>query len=482
MKQSMASSETIINKIFWLIIALNLMIVDIDCSVDMLFVILSQTNAYHANKANILKQSLIHQTIFLGSSEPSVLLTHEKWPNAVGLWTILPLVTPLFHEYCDKKSSIFFCEDDLDINLSLLLKKLEKEDFQKELFLGRALRDREATIIHHFAFHENPSSFAYPDFAAGFIISCPLLKRISDRLKNSTPSLDFSIDAQHELALYIWNNGKGVALTEATYLCGSSSSADCATQHRQMFTNCGDSLNVSDIFFAVKTCKKFHEERLSVVMKTWGVHAKKIEYFSDVADSSIPTISLGIPNTERGHCSKFIAILKYVYDQFQTMAHYKWLVVVDDDTLLSVSRLKKLLSCHNPQENVALGERYGYGVVKGTGYDYITLGGGMALSESALREFIESDACHCSSDDAPDDMTFGICLKHLNIPITHSSRFHQARPIDYSEEYLSNQLPISFHRHWMINPYQVYREWLTNHEEDDNDDILHDDKFIRSEL
>lgn len=42
----------------------------------------------------------------------------------------------------------------------------------------------------------------------------------------------------------------------------------------------------------------------------------------------------------------------------------------------SVARLKKLLSCYDPLETVVLGERYGYGVVKGVGYDYITLGGG----------------------------------------------------------------------------------------------------------
>lgn len=51
--------------------------------------------------------------------------------------------------------------------------------YLQELFLGRALTDREATIIHHFAFHENLSGFSYPDFAAGFMISTFLLRRWS---------------------------------------------------------------------------------------------------------------------------------------------------------------------------------------------------------------------------------------------------------------------------------------------------------------
>lgn len=39
---------------------------------------------------------------------------------------------------------------------------------------------------------------------------------------------------------------------------------------------------------------------MSVVKATWEKEAEFLEYYSDVADDSIPTISLGIPNTERG--------------------------------------------------------------------------------------------------------------------------------------------------------------------------------------
>ena len=47
----------------------------------------------------------------------------------------------------------------------------------QEYFLGKALRDREATIIHHFANANNPSSFAYPDFGAGIALSRALFMR-----------------------------------------------------------------------------------------------------------------------------------------------------------------------------------------------------------------------------------------------------------------------------------------------------------------
>lgn len=432
--------------------------------VDLVVIILSQPNTFHDGKARQLQQSIYDQAYILNISMPSVVLTHELWPEVTGSWAVLPIIPLITEKFGIKKSAVLFCEDDVSINLTRLLKKLGKVDFTKELFLGRALRDQDATIIHHFAFHENPSAFPYPDVAAGFIISTPLLWQLADRLNKSPASIDFTIDAQHELALYIWDKGSGVSLTDVDYLCGyTAKSTKCATRKTLKAPDCVSAVSDLDVFFAVKTCQKFHKDRVSVLKKTWGKDAERIQFFSDVDDPSVPTVTLGIPNTERGHCAKFLAILKYIHRQLD-QTDYKWIVIVDDDTLLSVSRLKKLLSCYNPSELVVLGERYGYGIVRGVGYDYVTLGGGMALSHVVLRQLIDSDTCHCASDDAPDDMMFGLCVKHLGIPITHSPLFHQARPVDYADNYLSNQDPVSFHRHWMVDPVQVYRRWLTDDE------------------
>ncbi|CAG09004.1 unnamed protein product [Tetraodon nigroviridis] len=132
----------------------------------------------------------------------------------------------------------------------------------------------------------------------------------------------------------------------------------------------GEPVKQEHLFVAVKTCKKFHGERVPVIKKTWEKDALFLEYYSDHADPSIPTIDIGVPNTERGHCGKTFAILQ----QFLSGSAPKtqWLVVVDDDTLI---RLRALLSCYDPSEPVCLGERYGYGLSQG-GYSYITGGGG----------------------------------------------------------------------------------------------------------
>lgn len=42
-------------------------------------------------------------------------------------------------------------------------------------------------------------------------------------------------------------------------------------------------LDVTEIYFAVKTCHKYHLNRVPFVQKTWGKEAKYIKFFSDIA-------------------------------------------------------------------------------------------------------------------------------------------------------------------------------------------------------
>nr|CAD7581711.1 unnamed protein product [Timema californicum] len=87
----------------------------------------------------------------------------------------------------------------------------------QEVWLGHALWDREATIIHHFASLQH---FKYPHLASGVVFSAALLQRLSSRLEDEPhPNTDFSIDPSHELSLYVWDQGRGTALTHSDLLC-----------------------------------------------------------------------------------------------------------------------------------------------------------------------------------------------------------------------------------------------------------------------
>ncbi|XP_044297489.1 beta-1,3-glucosyltransferase isoform X1 [Varanus komodoensis] len=444
---------------------------------EIVFVIQSQRNSFHLKKAEDLKQSILRQAADLGKEMPTVLFIHQM-DRHEGAWTILPLMQEFSLAYSRNSSWIFFCEEDTRIHIVKLLKALRRYDKSKEFFLGKALHDDESTIIHHYAFAENPTVFEFPDFAAGWALSIPLVKKLAKRLKNEPLKSDFTIDLKHEIALYIWEKGSGPHLTTVTEFCTSDlyapNTAHCATTFVNSLPLCGEPVKKTDIFVAVKTCRKFHGDRIPIVKQTWEGEATLIEYFSDYAESSIPTIDLGVPNTDRGHCGKTFAILERFLNH--SPATTPWLVIVDDDTLISISRLQTLLSCYEPNEPVILGERYGYGLGSG-GYSYITGGGGMVFSREAVQRLLASK-CRCYSNDAPDDMVIGMCFSGLGIPVTHSPLFHQARPMDYPKDYLSHQVPISFHKHWNVDPVKIYFSWLAPKEKD----LQNGSKHTREEL
>uniref|UniRef100_A0ABI7YFY1 Beta 3-glucosyltransferase n=1 Tax=Felis catus TaxID=9685 RepID=A0ABI7YFY1_FELCA len=393
---------------------------DVDLK-GIVFVIQSQSNSFHAKRAEQLKQSILKQAANLTQELPRVLLLHQM-SKQEGAWTILPLLPHFSVTYSRNSSWIFFCEEETRIQIPELLETLRRYDPSKEWFLGKALHDEESTIIHHYAFSENPTVFKYPDFAAGWALSIPLVNKLTKRLRSESLKSDFTIDLKHEIALYIWDKGDGRPLTSVPEFCTDAVNASCATTFHSFLPLCGHPVKKEDIFFAVKTCKKFHGDRIPIVKQTWAGQASLIEYYSDHAESSIPTVDLGIPNTDRGHCGKTFAIL----ERFLNHSHDKiaWLVIVDDDTLIR-----------------------------------------MVFSREAIRRLLASK-CRCYSNDAPDDMVLGMCFSGLGIPVTHSPLFHQARPVDYPRDYLSHQIPISFHKHWNIDPVKVYFTWLAPGEED----------------
>uniref|UniRef100_A0A3P9JPF9 Beta 3-glucosyltransferase b n=1 Tax=Oryzias latipes TaxID=8090 RepID=A0A3P9JPF9_ORYLA len=421
---------------------------------DVVIVIQSQRNSYHAAHCHQKKMEILQKAAELGQGIPVVLLLHELSENE-GDWSILPALPGLFAAHGRSASWFFFMAEETAVILSALLVVLSRYPVQEEWFLGKRLHDNKASIIHHYAFSEDPASFGYPDPAAGWAVSVPLCQRLSERVRHENLKSDFTIDLPHEIALYIWEGGNGPELTAVPEFC-TQPSDNCATTFTTYLPDCGPPVSKSKVFVAVKTCEKFQSERVPVVKATWEKSAGLLEYYSDVIDASIPTVSLGVPNTDRGHCGKTFAIVRRFWSQAATKAD--WLLIVDDDTLISLPRLRRLLRCYDPEEAVSLGERYGFGLMQG-GYSYTTGGAGMVLSRTAVSRLLSS-GCGCYSDDAPDDMVLGRCFTFLRVPIIHNPLFHQAQPEDYAEELSSLKHAISFHKHWNTDPVTIYRRWL----------------------
>ncbi|TMS07112.1 Beta-1,3-glucosyltransferase, partial [Larimichthys crocea] len=419
---------------------------------DIVFVLQSQSNSFHVRQAERRRADLLKQADDLAEKPPVVLLLHSLSDNE-GDWSILPLLPYLSHTFRQNSSWIVFLEEETNVKMAKLVQVLAKFDKNKEWFLGKPLHDDESTIIHHYAFAENPSIFKYPDFAAAWALSIPLVVRLANKVRDEPLKSDFTIDLKYEVALYIWDNGNGPHLTPVPELCTepeAQTTSHCATTLSSEPPPCGEPVNKEDVFVAVKTCRKFHSERGLIYLckpecSTWSI-----------CDVSRTGQTIDIMSLFAGHCGKTFAILQRFLSS--SVPNTKWLIIVDDDTLISLPRLQDLLSCYNPSEPVCLGERYGYGLSQG-GYSYITGGGGMVFSREAVVRLLDS-GCKCYSNDAPDDMVLGMCLNALGLPVTHSPLFHQARPEDYAKDFLAHQVPISFHKHWNIDPVAVFNKWL----------------------
>uniref|UniRef100_A0A8R1DUN7 N-acetylgalactosaminide beta-1,3-galactosyltransferase n=1 Tax=Caenorhabditis japonica TaxID=281687 RepID=A0A8R1DUN7_CAEJA len=381
----------------------------------------------------------------------------NEWPESEGMWTLFPAILKL----PTSPNWTILASDTSRISISRLKMFTANKSANEDVYSGFGLVDKEPTIIHHFGMNV-PENFRYPLLYAGILLSRSVVQKIQSTI--STERVNFAIDASYEfsLSLHKWHN---LHLThEPNYFCPFREDFESETciVHAKIPTQGQSVLPDELVHVMIKTFSGHHTTRLPVLQHTWTRDIQRIEYCSDKADSKIPTIDLGVQNTEHGHCGKTWAILRRFLQVSGDGA--KWLLVADDDTLMSWTRLKKMLAAYDPDDAIIIGERYGFGFgMQGdSGYDYPTGGSGMIFSRSAVENLL--DTCpSCASDSDPDDMTIGMCAIRSGISIIHEPRLHQARPQDYAAEYLHH--PISFHKYTEIDPMMVFYYYLVD--EDD---------------
>jgi UDP-glucose:O-linked fucose beta-1,3-glucosyltransferase len=376
-------------------------------------------------------------------SSPGVVMLGELNHRRPGAWTILPVLPTLATMLRPGIDWVFFAPRGTTPAPAEIAAVLSGHDGRRELFLGRAQCDLNPTAIHHYA----PQELDYPDAACGFALTSALVTRLSTRWKARAPVARFHIDPTYEFAAFV--RDAGVCLTDEPRLAGGPDRSDA------------DILAVAPdaVVFAVKTHAGNHATRLPVVRRTWARDAAHLIFYSDLHDPSVPTVAVDVPNAIRGHGRKLHALLRQLRD-----AHgdKQWYVIADDDTLISVPRLLRTLGGFSERgdEPLFVGRRYGYGHdLRGGGYDFITLGGGMAVNRSGLQALLAHDP-QGPAVDAPDDMWVGRCLQQMGIALQHHEGFHQEPPSAYPACALTHSRPVSFHRHAPDNPYEVYARYL----------------------
>lgn len=98
-----------------------------------------------------------------------------------------------------------------------------------------------------------------------------------------------------------------------------------------------EAVSLQTVLFAVKTCSKYHRDRVPIILQTWAADVPHVRFYSDRADPGIPTIDTGVPNTETGHCDKLLAIFASIGAELRRDGRLDrsiaWVVLADDDTL-----------------------------------------------------------------------------------------------------------------------------------------------------
>lgn len=424
-----------------------------DVTNELVILLISQPHIYFLSQ--------IHNASSLISPFVPLLYTHSFDSSVVNSFTIYPIFPTILRQYPQMKWLIIG-EARTRFHLNDLLEFLHSQA-NRSIYLGHGLYDSEPSIVHHYSLDLENS---YPDFAPGLVISRDILIKFTDRLKTHQKNIDFIIDVKYELNRMI-NEFAEIKLDDRPNLFCYENRSGCLTSIDSSFDEFScerKSIQINDLYFGIKTFVDFHSSRIPLLKKTWLNPRLKYHLFTNVNDNSNDRFISTNENTERGHCHKTFFIFNHFYEY---QPNDQFLIVADDDTLLSVRRVLRAIRCLLLSNDLplVLGERYAYGEF----YQYPTGGSSMIFNRQAIQQIISN--CRCPSADTPDDMFIGMCLKRLEIPLIHLSELHQAQPSAYANDWLKHQKSISFHKFDGIDVEKIYRDYL--YDDDDDDEPKH---------
>ncbi|XP_043086864.1 beta-1,3-N-acetylglucosaminyltransferase radical fringe isoform X2 [Puntigrus tetrazona] len=205
------------------------------------------------------------------------------------------------------------------------------------------------------------------------------------------------------------------------------------------------SLDLRDVFIAVKTTRKYHKSRLQLLSQTWVSKAKEQTFiFTDGEDKELrQKAGLNIINTNcsAAHTRQALCCKMSVeYDKF-IESQKKWFCHVDDDNYVILPSLLELLASYSHSQDVYLGrpsldhpieasERVKSDGSVSVKFWFATGGAGFCISRglalkmspwASLGNFITT----AEKIRLPDDCTVGYIIEALlEVPLTHTGLFH----------------------------------------------------------
>ncbi|XP_048820699.1 beta-1,3-N-acetylglucosaminyltransferase radical fringe isoform X1 [Lagopus muta] len=207
-----------------------------------------------------------------------------------------------------------------------------------------------------------------------------------------------------------------------------------------------ESLELKDIFIAVKTTRKYHKTRLELLFQTWISRARGQTFiFTDWEDRELRlkagdhmiNTNCSAVHTRQALCCK----MSVEYDKFLESGQ-KWFCHVDDDNYVNPRTLLRLLSAFSPSQDVYVGRPsldhpieaadhvQSDGSKTSVKFWFATGGAGFCISRglalkmspwASLGNFIST----AERVRLPDDCTIGYIIEGLlEVKLLHSPLFH----------------------------------------------------------
>nr|XP_020478393.1 beta-1,3-N-acetylglucosaminyltransferase lunatic fringe-like [Monopterus albus] len=204
-------------------------------------------------------------------------------------------------------------------------------------------------------------------------------------------------------------------------------------------------LSPADLFIAVKTTRRYHRQRLALLLDTWiSRNTPQTYVFTDGEDMELrKKMGAHLINTNCSAAHNRQALSCKMALEYDTFIHTgrKWFCHVDDDNYLNVGSLLKLLSQYSHTQDVYIGrpslerpiettERLGTAEVRQVRFWFATGGAGFCLSRGLALKMKPwaSDGTFMATAEhirLPDDCTVGYIVEALlGVSLIRSALFH----------------------------------------------------------
>ena len=235
------------------------------------------------------------------------------------------------------------------------------------------------------------------------------------------------------------------------------------SEHIYEYTN-----DSKQIYFAIKTTQRFHDNRLDLMMKTWIPFVQEQVFIFTDTDKPIKNFSDShVINTKcsLGHGVEALSCkMGFEFDYF-IKSNKRWFCHVDDDTYVIVNQFLQMLDGFNSSENWYIGKNsmnHTFKVRK-TAFWFATGGAGFCISRHLAEKMVPHAAeggflSISKRVGIADDVTIGYIISHIlnvNLTIVEEMHSHYERLSEIKKP--QGQITLSYERNNEIsNVIQVH--------------------------